>query len=462
MPTSPVVATVVGASFSVNTTTAQLDSVLSIRDFVVLENGTLTVNPNSYSKTTATTLTYAGPTLVSTTLEIRRSTPRPQRTIVLPNTKVSASSWNLEFDRRVRIQEEIDLYGAGGGFSVRLPNDTAYGVSWASDSLFPPTRRVVYNQIETLAPRISPTFTGVPLAPTAVNGTNTTQVATTAFVTSANILLAPIASPVFTGNPTVTTQLFSDDSTRVANTAHVKLVLANSPAITSPTLAGGTLTGVTLAGVSTVGGTSLTSSVPSTFNGTLTAGSTSTFTGASTFNGTATFNGTTTVPTAALGNVSLQAANTTAVARSCRPVVIVSRTTALALAAAVPTDMVFNNVIRDSSGTYNTTTGVFTAPYTGIYRVAAACGVPAFATSSTNFVTMWNNVTNVDILRVNTVFQTTGINVYGIGSALTFLTAGDTRKLVVSSGHAASTFAEGSTTSQTLAFMTIEYLGIDT
>ncbi len=45
-----------------------------------------------------------------------------------------------------------------------------------------------------------PTFTGVPAAPTAAPGTNTTQLATTAFVAAS---FAPIASPSFTGNALV-------------------------------------------------------------------------------------------------------------------------------------------------------------------------------------------------------------------------------------------------------------------
>ena len=42
----------------------------------------------------------------------------------------------------------------------------------------------------------SPTFTGTPAAPTAAGGTNTTQIATTAFVQGL------LASPAFTGTPT--------------------------------------------------------------------------------------------------------------------------------------------------------------------------------------------------------------------------------------------------------------------
>lgn len=46
----------------------------------------------------------------------------------------------------------------------------------------------------------SPTFTGLPKAPTAAPGTNTTQLATTAFVAALGGQKAPVASPVFTGN----------------------------------------------------------------------------------------------------------------------------------------------------------------------------------------------------------------------------------------------------------------------
>lgn len=45
----------------------------------------------------------------------------------------------------------------------------------------------------------SPTLTGVPAAPTATPGTSTTQLATTAFVTTADNLKANLASPTFTG-----------------------------------------------------------------------------------------------------------------------------------------------------------------------------------------------------------------------------------------------------------------------
>lgn len=48
--------------------------------------------------------------------------------------------------------------------------------------------------VATKADLLSPVLTGVPLAPTAVYGTNTTQLATTAFVTAALQLIYPVGS----------------------------------------------------------------------------------------------------------------------------------------------------------------------------------------------------------------------------------------------------------------------------
>lgn len=96
----------------------------------------------------------------------------------------------------------------------------------------------------------SPTFTGIPAAPTADSATNTTQLATTAFVqtvasSKANAaetnakdytddelsaavsdlndaidLKADIASPTFTGTPKSTTPTSDDNSTRIATTSY--------------------------------------------------------------------------------------------------------------------------------------------------------------------------------------------------------------------------------------------------
>ena len=49
-----------------------------------------------------------------------------------------------------------------------------------------PSQNAVYDALAVKAPIASPTFTGTPAAPTATQGTNTTQVATTAFVQAAS------------------------------------------------------------------------------------------------------------------------------------------------------------------------------------------------------------------------------------------------------------------------------------
>jgi len=69
------------------------------------------------------------------------------------------------------------------------------------------------------APLASPTFTGTPAAPTAAVDTNTTQVATTAYVVGQGY--AKLASPALTGTPTAPTAAISTSTTQVATTAFV-------------------------------------------------------------------------------------------------------------------------------------------------------------------------------------------------------------------------------------------------
>jgi hypothetical protein len=73
----------------------------------------------------------------------------------------------------------------------------------------------------TYAPLASPALTGTPTAPTASAGTSTTQLATTAFVTTADNLKANLASPAFTGTPTAPTATAGTNTTQIATTAFV-------------------------------------------------------------------------------------------------------------------------------------------------------------------------------------------------------------------------------------------------
>lgn len=75
----------------------------------------------------------------------------------------------------------------------------AAGIAWGDITGSLAAQTDLSTALGAKAPLASPTFTGVPAAPTAAGGTNTTQLATTAFVTSALTAKAPIASPTFTG-----------------------------------------------------------------------------------------------------------------------------------------------------------------------------------------------------------------------------------------------------------------------
>jgi len=79
------------------------------------------------------------------------------------------------------------------------------------------------------APLASPVFTGTPLSTTAAVDTNTTQIATTAYVVgqgylksaTASTTYAPLASPTFTGTPLSTTAAVDTNTTQIATTAYV-------------------------------------------------------------------------------------------------------------------------------------------------------------------------------------------------------------------------------------------------
>lgn len=78
----------------------------------------------------------------------------------------------------------------------------------------------------------SPTFTGTPAAPTAAQGTNTTQIATTAFVNAEiaadTAAKAPLASPTFTGTPAGPTASVGTNTTQLATTAYVQAEVGQS------------------------------------------------------------------------------------------------------------------------------------------------------------------------------------------------------------------------------------------
>lgn len=74
----------------------------------------------------------------------------------------------------------------------------------------------------------APTLTGIPVAPTAAGGTNTTQIATTAYVQGELGGFAPINSPNFTGTPTAPTATVGTNTDQLATTAFVNATALSS------------------------------------------------------------------------------------------------------------------------------------------------------------------------------------------------------------------------------------------
>jgi hypothetical protein len=150
---------------------------------------------------------------------------------------------------------QVSPSGGGGG-------SVAWGDITGKPSTFPPTLPIAQSGVTNLtsdlaakAPLASPGLTGTPTTPTAAPGTNTTQIASTAFATAADTALkativgsastgmdtlgeienyiianvnpalggkADIFSPTFTGDPKAPTPATADNDTSIATTAFVK------------------------------------------------------------------------------------------------------------------------------------------------------------------------------------------------------------------------------------------------
>ncbi|PTX39406.1 hypothetical protein IQ03_04977 [Gemmobacter caeni] len=92
------------------------------------------------------------------------------------------------------------------------------------------------DELDAKAPLASPALTGTPTAPTAAAGTNTTQIATSAFVQAAVAAKAPLASPALTGTPTAPTAAAGTETAQVATTGFVAGALRDA-SITTDALA---------------------------------------------------------------------------------------------------------------------------------------------------------------------------------------------------------------------------------
>ncbi|AGR48551.1 tail fiber protein [Anabaena phage A-4L] len=227
MATSNVVVSRTGTGWTVDVTACNLLSDTGIKDFIVLHNA-IVVSNVTYAKTTATTLTYTGAALPSNTpVEIRRKTPNSIIQLVTYGQKLSSNLWNSEIDRNIRWREEVDLNGAGLVASTPTPQNDAYGLVWAGDTFYPPTRKSVYDKIETLATKSGAVLTGATANVSPSTADNTLALATTAYVKANLADYATLVSPILTGDPRAVTTSVTDNDTSIATTAHVR-AFANS------------------------------------------------------------------------------------------------------------------------------------------------------------------------------------------------------------------------------------------
>ena len=102
-------------------------------------------------------------------------------------TSTDISNWNAA---EANIVKSVNTIAGTSGVNLSLSNEGALDVTISSGSVASGntnfvTGGTVYSTTSMLAPKASPTFTGKPIAPTADPGTNTQQIATTAFVTAA-------------------------------------------------------------------------------------------------------------------------------------------------------------------------------------------------------------------------------------------------------------------------------------
>jgi hypothetical protein len=235
--TAPVVTTQSGTNWVVNVTAANLDPDTNLKDFVVLFGGVLQSNVN-FNKTSQNSITYVGPPIPSTTVEVRRNTPIAPAKIITYGERIASDDWNREINRISRRAAEWVLYGVGSLGILPVPQDDAYSTLWSGDSQYPATRRRIYekienvistqattntnlqNQINTLdstkANIASPAFSGVPTAPNPTTNTNTNQIQTAAGVR--NFLLDANEAKTINNLSTVT-QPINTNSTLAATTA---------------------------------------------------------------------------------------------------------------------------------------------------------------------------------------------------------------------------------------------------
>lgn len=120
-------------------------------------------------------------------------------------------------DSAGRFYGQTTVIWADDGIAYDATLDVAGGSTLTFDTIY-----TLGAQANTsgFAPINSPTFTGIPQAPTPASNDNSAKIATTAYVQSQGF--APLNSPTFTGTPASVTAATGTNTTEIATTAFVQ------------------------------------------------------------------------------------------------------------------------------------------------------------------------------------------------------------------------------------------------
>jgi hypothetical protein len=179
--------------------------------------------------------TFAGLTLQGSGANVGQYTPtsltlthatsgsfviQPSSGITFPDTSVQTTAFPAGSD--------MPTGGLTGQALVKVSNSNydadwatiTSGATWGSITGTLSSQTDLQTALNLKSPLASPAFTGTPTAPTPSPGTDSTQIATTAWVK--NFDYAPTNSPTLTGNPKSETPNLADNDTSIATTAFVK------------------------------------------------------------------------------------------------------------------------------------------------------------------------------------------------------------------------------------------------
>lgn len=260
--------TPLGPTAAVGTNTAQLATTAFVATAIQNSTSSVTLGTDANdlkmdgtasagTKTTAAKSDHVHPTDTS-----RAPIASPAFTGVPTGPTATVGTNTSQLATTAFVAAAVSGVSGGGGptlsFETTSSNIKANGAASAGTLSTVPRADHIHPTDSTRAPVESPNFTGTPTGPTATAGTNTTQLATTAFVTNAvNVSLnlnnnaaliasngisnagtsssvaradhvhptdttrAPLASPFFTGTPSAPTAAPGTNTTQIATTAFV-------------------------------------------------------------------------------------------------------------------------------------------------------------------------------------------------------------------------------------------------